>query len=384
MPEVLEIKIVSHNDVSHNDEDKVDRLEDITDQELIGFMKGLKGYELEEFLIYAKNLFDYFRKKPTKDEIIEYLSEIVNKKDVKVEEIIGSSAQRSLEMFDKRAEYSSRQTLDLLKFNKFEICNEMKDNINTVLSKNETISSIQESIKELSESFRSNSSRKGEYSQNKFLENLYEEFPEHDIIDTSDQGYLCDFELKKEDCPDILIELKNYNSPIPKREIEKFHRDTFDSGKCGILVSISSGISNKKDFSFEIISKDGFNCILFYIHNNGFNCCTVRYAVSVIYKLYSIEQNKKMNEKIEISSEVMENLKREYITFSNLKENVITKLKETIKDINKIDIRSLDNIIKNKVDQDKSPKKNWCDICQKCLSSKTALVKHTESKHKSV
>lgn len=356
-------------------------------QEFFGEFDNPK--DLQEFLVYSKNLYNYFRRKPDKEELISLLSGIVAKenKDLSdsLSQVITKENNDLVDCLSNSLSSNSIQTKNemnsLLNYNKLELTGNIKQTINSEINENITLKAIQEKIDTLSESFRSNPSRKGEYSQHKFIESLYSEFPEHEVFDTSDQTAMCDFQLKKSDFPDILIELKNYNSPVPKKEVEKFHRDTIQNSVCGILVSISSGISNKKDFSFEIID----NCVLFYLHNNGFNCSRLRFAVNVIYKVKEILSTKESNEKIEITKGMLSNLKNEYTAFEMFKENVVTKLKEMIKDISKVEIKSLDKLLKNRVEVSDNfkleVKKNWCEDCQRSYSSKTALTKHRLSKH---
>ena len=360
-------------------------------QELQDFFKEFDNpKDLEEFLVYSKNLYNYFRRKPDKEELISLLSDIVSKENKDLENnishlvsnennVLGNSLLNSL---SSNSIQSKNEINSLLNYNKLELTGNIKETIQSEFNESITLRTIQEKIDTLSESFRSNPSRKGEYSQHKFIESLYSEFPEHEVIDTSDQTAMCDFNLKKSEKPDILIELKNYNSPVPKREVEKFHRDTIQNSVCGILVSISSGISNKKDFSFEIID----NCVLFYLHNNGFNCSRLRFTVNVIYKVKEILSTKESNEKIEITKGMLENLKSEYSAFEMFKENIVSKLKEMIKDISKVEIKSLDKLLKNRVEVSDTQtklevKKNWCEDCQRSYSSKTALTKHRLSKH---
>lgn len=355
---------------------------EINNEELINFFQTQKNPE--EFLIYSMNLYNYFKKKPEKEEILELLTEIVNSKNSEIKNsfenltnLFNSSIEKSnfeIKNSLERSNSDIKNSLDKSSFNlKMDLNTNLPRILSSEISDSIKIKTIQERIEDLTETFKSTSSKKGEYSQNKFIQNLYIEFPEHEIIDTTDQGGETDFQLKKNGMPDILIELKNYNSPIPKKEIDKFYRDTVD--KCGILVSISSGISNKKDFSFEIKSKS----ILFFLCLNGFDTTRIKFAVSVIYKIYfTFLLDKKIN--IELSNEQIEILKREYDLIQSIKINLSEKLKQMQKEVNKIEIKSLDSILK--CEKKEEIKINWCEECQKSYSSKTALSKHLSTKHK--
>ena len=48
------------------------------------------------------------------------------------------------------------------------------------------------------------------------------------------------------------LEVKNYKSPIPRKEIDKFKRDMSKTGnKLGIFISLYSNIVGKKRFHIE-------------------------------------------------------------------------------------------------------------------------------------
>ena len=83
--------------------------------------------------------------------------------------------------------------------------------------------SVLNSIKEL---IRSNSNSVYDQIQDQdqsqiILEELIEEFPESDCTQDqeSDKGY---FWIVKDDCPTIMIDIKNYSRNVPKNELDKF------------------------------------------------------------------------------------------------------------------------------------------------------------------
>jgi hypothetical protein len=77
-------------------------------------------------------------------------------------------------------------------------------------------------------------------------------FPDYTIVNTSKETGSGDYMLNLPSGDAILFEIKNYKSPIPKKEIDKFKRDLTKTGhKIGIFISLYSGIVGKKRFYIE-------------------------------------------------------------------------------------------------------------------------------------
>ena len=76
----------------------------------------------------------------------------------------------------------------------------------------------------------------------------------------------------------MMLEIKNYKTNVNKAEIDKFYRD-IDSEqnndiKCAILISLKSGVCNKKDFDFEI--RNGKP--IMFLHNISSNMINITVA----------------------------------------------------------------------------------------------------------
>ena len=95
-----------------------------------------------------------------------------------------------------------------------------------------------------------NSYYKGKVGEQKMYNLLTMMFPKNEIIDTHKDPNRGDFLIVCEDEKKILIDNKDYSSNVPKKEIEKFHKDIQENidVHSGILISNSSGIAKKDDF----------------------------------------------------------------------------------------------------------------------------------------
>ena len=80
----------------------------------------------------------------------------------------------------------------------------------------------------------------------------------------------------------MLIETKNYKNNVTKPEIEKFYRDidTNHDIKCGILISLKSGICSREDFHLEVRDKKP----ILFLHNISSNMENLSLAV-ILFKL---------------------------------------------------------------------------------------------------
>ena len=111
-----------------------------------------------------------------------------------------------------------------------------------------------------------NSTLKGREGEIIVFTKLQRLFPKSDIEDTHNIPRRGDFIIRDEQLT-MMIETKNYSRNVPKAEIDKFYRDLDDISnkdiQCAAFVSLTTGICNKDDFSFEIYN----NIPVLFIHN---------------------------------------------------------------------------------------------------------------------
>ena len=151
-----------------------------------------------------------------------------------------------------------------------------------------------------------NSTIIGQDGENFTLCELNKQFPKAEIEDTHKQTGRGDFIFKEHDFS-MLIETKNYKNNVTKPEIEKFYRDmdTNHDIKCGILISLKSGICSRDDFHLEVRDKKP----ILFLHNISSNMENLSLSV-ILFKLIlgtsSIDlSNKEVEEKIKNSIPVI-------------------------------------------------------------------------------
>ena len=116
---------------------------------------------------------------------------------------------------------------------------------------------------------QSNSSKKGEISENICRKLLAKKYSDWEFNDVSHESYSGDCRAINTSIGDILYEFKNYDTNVNREQVSKFHRDLEYTGiQYGIFVSNTSGIVGRKNVEWEIINH---NKIVVYVSNIGYN-----------------------------------------------------------------------------------------------------------------
>jgi hypothetical protein len=232
---------------------------------------------------------------------------------------------------------------------------------------NSTLSDILERLKPMlsvEEYFRTNnnSNIKGKRGENKLEPLLSQILPEANIINSSGSAESGDFMIERTNKPTVLIDTKDYNTSVPKKEVDKIIRDIERRKCCGILLSQNSGISLKYDFEINVHN----NYVVVFLHNVKYNEEKISLAIQIIDMLYPIIQQNANLEHESISSEQLNTINKEFQEIISQKRKVIEQIeqhnKDIIKSISKIDIPTLSSLLTAKFSQ--SEKLNYvCDIC---------------------
>jgi hypothetical protein len=142
---------------------------------------------------------------------------------------------------------------------------------------------------------KNNSTLKGQDGEIETEKSLNLLFPKAEIINQSKEAGRGDFTLLENDI-NMMIEVKNYDKNVNKTEINKFHRDMKNNEEytCGVLLSLKSGICNKKDFSFEFINERP----VIYLHRFNDDKKKIQYAFNLFKIILSIENLDVRNQEI--------------------------------------------------------------------------------------
>ena len=140
------------------------------------------------------------------------------------------------------------------------------------------LSSInQQSVTELLKKME-NSSSKGKVSENILFHSLQTLYPSASIDFVGMSKETGDFIIERTGKPKVLIENKNWESTVPRDEVDKFIRDTSLQKCCGIFLSQNTGIANKENY--EISVHDGN--VLLYVHHVHNDAEKVKIALDIV------------------------------------------------------------------------------------------------------
>jgi len=263
-------------------------------------------------------------------------------------------------------------------------------------------------------------STKGKISENMLRFNLQGVYPTAEVKNVSGIAHSGDYWLLRKDKPSILIENKNYDTTIPKEEIQKFIDNMNTQDMCGILVSQKSKIVYRDNYEIEIYNGN----IAVYIHECNYDPYKIKIAVQIIDVFKSkIEKLKIENGTVfTIEMETLQKINKEFQLFNIKKNQHVTEIKtmcETLmKSAEDMELPSLDELLESHGlltnvkkfvcgkcprtfktqkgldtherqcssvvdddDDDKKKKLNNCKFCDKTYPTLKGLRTHCSTKH---
>ena len=285
---------------------------------------------------------------------------------------------------NKSGEDYSQQIAALIESKYAELDSSMKARIETMIhqftSSNTDILERVKPIKQVEEYFSNmnNSNRKGKQGEAKLEPILATILPDAEVTNSSGTAESGDFIIKRQNKSDILIDTKDYNTVIPKKEVDKIIRDIEKHGCNGILMSQNSGIALKYDWEINIHN----NCVIVFLHNVEYNEDKIWSAIQIIDTLYPIVQQQANLEHESITTDQLVELNREFQNIIVQKRKIIEQIeqsnKDIIREIGKLDIPTLATIIKSKFSQSEelTYKCPYCDFIGK---NSRSLAAHKRS-----
>ena len=184
-----------------------------------------------------------------------------------------------------------------------------------------------------------------------------------------------DFMIKRENCPTILIESKNFSTNVIKRDIDKFYNDIQQNDCSGIMLNAFGGICNKENYEIELHGKN----VVIFIHNYQFDITHVRLAANIIYNITHIIEEK-TTDKVEINQKTFNALKIEYNSFMQTFRHHLDNIKMSVNSLQQLQFTLLDEFFKRKkvVNTEEVFK---CSICEKSYTTKRSLDRHYQTIH---
>lgn len=133
------------------------------------------------------------------------------------------------------------------------------------------------------------SSIKGKITEN-IVETIISNFFKEDIIeDTSKQNMAGDYQIQCKEGYQILVEVKNYKTPVDQSQVDKFIRDIKHNKMSGIFISTTSRIVKKNILEIQELDSGE---ILIYISDCGI---TGEYIILSVLLLKELIKKKNIN-----------------------------------------------------------------------------------------
>ena len=190
------------------------------------------------------------------------------KENIQINSNHDSGSQKLLESYQKNNEQCMNNSVELIRSTIAHVMNRI-DSIEQ--RSHEQFQSNQDRIMDMVETFTGKtktSQSKGAIAENFIEETLVKEFPNHTVDRCSGTAHEADMQLLSTEHPKIIIESKNYTSPVQSKEIEKLKNDMKTTDiNFGIFISLNSKIIGKKHMEFERFD----NNVILYVSDIGFN-----------------------------------------------------------------------------------------------------------------
>lgn len=230
--------------------------------------------------------------------------------------------------------------------------------------------------------YKSSSQFKGQCSEIELSKLLNDMYKSDKILNMSSTPESGDFVLERDGKKYIMFETKSYTNNVDTQEVLKFLNDAKKTNMHSIMMSQTSGIVGKPDYTIEITNNGK---VLVYITDVNFSGDKIRNAVDIINnlapRLEKIYGNHK-EETISINKEILDKINVQYNEFIESKN----KLKEIIKEQNRqlngqIDLMVMPDLSQFlKITFGNVEKKNfYCSTCGYGCDNKTQLANHQRS-----
>ena len=221
-----------------------------------------------------------------------------------------------------------------------------------------------------------NSTLKGKESEDKLESLLVSNFPSANVKNTSGEPKSCDFLLERHNKIQIMIENKDYKSNVPNDEIRKFIRDVEYQSKHAIILSQNTGIQNKENFQIDIHMGN----ILVYVHHVKYDITKINIAINLIDHLHYHLSELMNKDKINISSDDLQSINKEYLTFIQQKTIMIEDFKKFYRDhmkqLESFEMNTLTTLLNTKFSNIEQLTYK-CNICNNFVGkTKRALTTH--------
>lgn len=293
------------------------------------------------------------------------------------------SLKESLQLFQDKLFNLNSQQLNDLDRNTLNTLSNFQSNLLKDLSTtldshtiHHKISSIHDTVTSLNNNFTSNSSLKGQMTENILFHNLLSAFPDSDVLLTRDLSDSCDIQIKRDGKPPILIDSKHCQaSNVRKLDLDKFYDDCKINNSSGILCNAFGGIANRKHLEIDIQDKR----VLVFLSNHQFDQQLFLLASRIIYNVHDIIKDQHLD-LVPLNKHLYQQLKIEYNHFLLSFQQYLDNIKSNLNSLSQLSLNHLDNFFK-RTNFSNQLKPLSCTLCATGFTSPKALKSHLKLKH---
>lgn len=188
----------------------------------------------------------------------------------------------------------------------------------------------------------------GKIGEDKMEKLLNEILPTHEIMNTSGKTSNGDFIISKDNTPDILIEIKNWNRKVSNKDVDKFEKDCLNTKKHSIMISLNSDISNRVNLEIRLLEN---KYITLYLCNTGYDKDMIKSAIYYIYNIQDLFLKESKDQQI-ISEKELESIQNCLVEYQKnykaLKSNM-TKSLEILTNMNLQYLKDKFSVINSKI-----------------------------------
>ena len=258
--------------------------------------------------------------------------------------------------------------------NKCEL-DQFRAQVQTILTEVRTLSGLRQPVAAILDQVTlhksKQSSRVGHDAQQRFEVALTAAFLQHNVEPVHGAASKTDFILSKDGAPDVLVELKDWTGNVSTRDVVKFESNVKSNARHGVMVSMRSGVVDRKDFEFRII--DNRNIAL-YLLQVEWDMTRVTAAVQLIYCLeHILRAADSEGNYFAFTPELIDSLNGDLATYdSRLREGValLDKTKGILSSIMLDSIRNrLATGLRTQPKQEPTIKPGQCCFCQQVRPS---------------
>lgn len=276
-------------------------------------LKKLEQKKEKEFLILKKELEDKLQEAQASVQASEFLLSAFRQKEEERISIALQKEESRNSLLLKQKEEQFERELYRLKESHDSVLKLIQQTNSDILSKSEkqqkeALDSLKAVLNEQEKRLRKEkvSSEIGKQGEKEFASIASDYFPwGSSLISTAKTPHSADLKGKIREC-DVLFEIKMYSNDVPSKEVEKFERDMAENSNIpyGVMISLTSSITNKKDSSYITTKWTGKSQLLlfvnhFYNHSSKDTLDIIDFCADIAYRVWNISNSNETNESVE-------------------------------------------------------------------------------------